>query len=60
MRTLSYALLALLALTGCARRGPVGWQGYIEGEFVYVALLIALFVAIAMTIGIKRYRQTLD
>jgi HlyD family secretion protein len=27
----------LLAFTGCARPGPPAWQGYLEGEFVYVA-----------------------
>ena len=26
-----------LALVGCSKPSPVGWQGYIEGEFVYVA-----------------------
>jgi HlyD family secretion protein len=28
---------ALILLGGCARREPPGWQGYLEGEFVYVA-----------------------
>jgi HlyD family secretion protein len=27
----------LLAFAGCARHGPPAWQGYLEGEFVYVA-----------------------
>jgi HlyD family secretion protein len=27
----------LLALVGCSRPPPTGWQGYLEGEFVYVA-----------------------
>jgi HlyD family secretion protein len=27
----------LLAFTGCTRHGPPAWQGYLEGEFVYVA-----------------------
>ena len=31
------ALLAALALAGCVRREPAGWQGYLEGEFIYVA-----------------------
>lgn len=29
--------LATLALLGCQRREPSGWQGYLEGEFVQVA-----------------------
>ena len=33
--------LALLGLAGCARPGPAGWQGYLEGEFVYVASPLA-------------------
>jgi HlyD family secretion protein len=31
------AVALLLAFTGCARHGPPAWQGYLEGEFVYVA-----------------------
>jgi len=27
----------LLAFAGCTRHGPPAWQGYLEGEFVYVA-----------------------
>jgi len=27
----------LLAVAGCAPKNPGGWQGYVEGEFVYVA-----------------------
>ncbi len=33
--------LAVLALGGCARQTAVGWQGYIEGDFVYVAAPLA-------------------
>ncbi|VVE28044.1 secretion protein HlyD [Pandoraea fibrosis] len=29
--------VALAALAGCGDRGPAPWQGYVEGEFVYVA-----------------------
>jgi HlyD family secretion protein len=37
------ALLALaaLALAGCGRRGPSAYQGYLEGEFVYLASPLA-------------------
>jgi HlyD family secretion protein len=28
---------AVLAIAGCARREPTGFQGYLEGEYVYVA-----------------------
>ncbi|MFO1316639.1 MAG: HlyD family efflux transporter periplasmic adaptor subunit [Burkholderiales bacterium] len=35
------ALLAALALAGCAERAPGGYQGYVEGEFVNVASPIA-------------------
>ena len=31
------ASLALVALAGCSDKKPVTWQGYVEGEFVYVA-----------------------
>jgi HlyD family secretion protein len=27
----------LLSFAGCTRHGPPAWQGYLEGEFVYVA-----------------------
>ncbi len=33
--------LAALTLAGCARRGPSGFQGYLEGEFIYVAAPLA-------------------
>jgi HlyD family secretion protein len=34
-------LLALAVLAGCTRPGPAGYQGYLEGEFVYVASPLA-------------------
>lgn len=38
LRTALAGLLALPALlTGCRDRAPAGYQGYLEGEFVYVA-----------------------
>ena len=37
---LAAALLALLA-AACTRPTPDGWQGYLEGEFVYVAAPLA-------------------
>ena len=33
--------LAALALAGCAKSRPTGYQGYLEGEFVYVASPLA-------------------
>jgi HlyD family secretion protein len=41
VRSFPIALVALAALAGCSRSGSTGWQGYIEGEFVYVASPIA-------------------
>ena len=41
MRTVLLAILAAFTLAGCARQGPAGWQGYLEGEFVYVAAPLA-------------------
>lgn len=38
---LALPVLVLLALAGCARPGPAGYQGYLEGEFVYVASPLA-------------------
>jgi HlyD family secretion protein len=38
---LSLFLVAILAATGCSKSGPSGWQGYIEGEFVYVSSPLA-------------------
>ena len=35
--TFAFAAAAILALAGCAREKSPGWQGYLEGEFVYVA-----------------------
>jgi HlyD family secretion protein len=40
MRFSVFLALAFL-LAGCAPRGPVGYQGYFEGEFVYVASPLA-------------------
>lgn len=31
------ALVAIVVMTGCSRSREKGWQGYIEGEFVYVS-----------------------
>jgi HlyD family secretion protein len=35
------AALALFALAACTRPTPAGWQGYLEGELVYVASPLA-------------------
>lgn len=35
------AALALLTLAACTRPASAGWQGYLEGEFVYVASPLA-------------------
>ncbi len=35
------AAATALLLAGCARPAPAGWQGYLEGEFVYVAAPLA-------------------
>jgi HlyD family secretion protein len=35
------AALAGFTLTACTRPAPAGWQGYLEGEFVYVASPLA-------------------
>ncbi len=37
----SLLALAVLALAGCSRPRPAGYQGYLEGEFVYVASPLA-------------------
>jgi HlyD family secretion protein len=34
-------LAAALLLTACSRRAPAGYQGYLEGEFVYIAAPLA-------------------
>ncbi len=42
MARLALAPLAvLLALGGCSRGGPKPWQGYLEGDFVYVSSPLA-------------------
>lgn len=39
---LTLAVLAALAFVGCApQRAPAGYQGYLEGEFIYVASPLA-------------------
>lgn len=38
---LVFAALLLGVAAGCSRRAPAGWQGYLEGEFVYVASPLA-------------------
>lgn len=38
---LTAAALALLALAACSRPAPTGWQGYLEGDFVYIASPLA-------------------
>lgn len=41
MRLPALLVLTVLALAGCARPGPAGYQGYLEGEFVYVSSPLA-------------------
>jgi HlyD family secretion protein len=39
-KAVAHALVSLVAavvISGCSKSGANGWQGYIEGEFVYVA-----------------------
>ena len=38
---LSSALLIIVGLSGCAPHQPAGYQGYLEGDFVYVASPLA-------------------
>ena len=38
---LALGVVAVLAAAGCARQTPAGYQGYLEGEFVYVAAPLA-------------------
>jgi HlyD family secretion protein len=41
MRPFVFSILAALALAGCTRPGSRPYQGYLEGEFVYVASPLA-------------------
>ena len=41
MRLPALLVLTVLALAGCARPGPAGYQGYLEGDFVYVSSPLA-------------------
>ncbi len=41
MRISVTLILFALGLAGCTRSGPSGYQGYLEGEFVYVASPLA-------------------
>ncbi|HEX2854585.1 MAG TPA: HlyD family efflux transporter periplasmic adaptor subunit [Opitutaceae bacterium] len=41
MRFLALIALAAVVLVGCNRRAPSGYQGYLEGEFVYVSAPLA-------------------
>jgi HlyD family secretion protein len=34
-------LAGLLLLASCSRQAPAGWQGYLEGDFIYVAAPLA-------------------
>ncbi|MFP4902473.1 HlyD family secretion protein, partial [Paraburkholderia sp. BR14261] len=36
-RLIAVICTALLVLAACSRHGPAGWQGYAEGEYVYLA-----------------------
>lgn len=36
-----FAILAALLLAGCTRHAPTGWQGYLEGDYIYVAAPLA-------------------
>ncbi|MCP3718874.1 HlyD family secretion protein [Paraburkholderia sp. CNPSo 3281] len=36
-RRLAGICVAALVLASCSRHGPAGWQGYAEGEYVYLA-----------------------
>jgi HlyD family secretion protein len=40
-RFLLAPLAAVVALGGCAKSGPKAWQGYLEGDYVYVSSPIA-------------------
>ena len=41
MRASALLVLATVALAGCTRPGSAGYQGYLEGDFVYVASPLA-------------------
>ena len=41
MRCAAILVAALVAAVACQRQAPAGWQGYLEGEFVYVAAPLA-------------------
>jgi HlyD family secretion protein len=41
MRPLVLLTFAVLALAACTRKPPAGFQGYLEGDFVYVAAPLA-------------------
>ena len=41
MRFIAPLLALVFASAGCDRREATGWQGYVEGEFVYVAAPLA-------------------
>jgi len=41
MRSIGVILLALTLFGGCTRPASTGWQGYLEGEFVYVGAPLA-------------------
>ncbi len=41
MRSLAFLLLAALVLSGCSRPGVHPYQGYLEGEYLYVAAPLA-------------------
>lgn len=65
MRRLAPLLLLASLLTGCAPPAPAGWQGYLEGEYVYVAAPLAgrldtLAVAKGATVAVGAPLFTLE
>ena len=40
-KTIIISFVSLLAFTACTRPTPTGWQGYLEGDFVYVSAPLA-------------------
>ncbi len=38
---ITVSLIAVLAISGCSKGGPRAWQGYLEGDFVYVSSPLA-------------------